>query len=227
MRLAGELEARVRLGVVVAEPVTAGPARSALLVETEDLCRKLRERHAGLTAGAIEAVRAARALYRSFGVDPTKVRPSSEALLRRVLRGEPLPRISGPVDLANALALRFLLPIGLYDADRLSGDVEARLGRPGETYAGIRKDEVHVEGRLVLADAEGPFGNPTSDSLRAAVVPSTCRLLLVVFAPGSAAAERMAEHVQDAREAIERHLAPEGEPTTTTGFILGSGLGSS
>lgn len=220
MRVASDLAGLVSLGVVAAEPVTAGAACAALLHEIETLCRGLRERYAGLTAGAIEDVHPARALYRSFGVDPTKVRPSSEALLRRVLRDEPLPRISGPVDLANALALRFLLPIGLYDADRLTGDVEARRGRSGETYAGIRKDDVHLEGRLVLADARGPFGNPTSDSLRAAVVPSTRRLLLVVFAPGSRSAERMAEHVREARQAIERHLAPAGQRATTTGCVL-------
>ncbi len=219
MRLAADLERRVRLGVVEAAPVSAGPASPGLLSEIDTLGRTLRERYQGLPPNAIEALQPARELYRSFGLDPTKVRPSSEALLRRVLRDEPLPRISGPVDLANALALRFALPIGLYDADRIDGDVEARLGRPDESYAGIRKDEVHLAGRLVLADRRGPFGNPTSDSARAAVVPSTQRLLLVVFAPGSVPAERMAEQVRDARESIERFLAPEGQRTVTTGGI--------
>ena len=200
MRVAKEIERHVRLGVVAAENVVAGPARPALVAEIDAFCADLRRRLAGAAPGAIEAVHPARALYRAFGVDPTKVRPSSEALLRRVLRGNDLPRISGPVDLANLLALRFLLPIGLYDADRLVGQVVARLGEPAESYVGIRKDAVHLGGRLVLADATGPFGNPTS----------TRRLLLVVFAPASVPAEQMAEHVEDAGTAIERHLGAPG-----------------
>jgi DNA/RNA-binding domain of Phe-tRNA-synthetase-like protein len=222
LRVAPEIESRVRLGVVSAEPVDAGPARPALVDEIGTFCSDLGRRFAGTAPGEIEAAHPARALYRAFGVDPTKVRPSSEALLRRVLRGDDLPRISGPVDLANLLALRFLLPIGLYDADRLAGDVVARVGGPAESYAGIRKDEVHLGGRLVLADAAGPFGNPTSDSLRAAVVPSTRRLLLVVFAPASFETARMTAHVEEAGAAIERHLAAPGERATTTGNVFGS-----
>ena len=205
MRVDDALAGRVRLGGIEAEGVSAGPSDPALLVEIENLCRALHERY-GDVADSVEHLQPARALYRAIGVDPTKIRPSSEALLRRVLHGEELPRISGPVDLANALALRFLLPIGLYDADRLDGAIEARLGRTGESYAGIRKDEVHVAGRLVLADAKGPFGNPTSDSLRAAVTSTTRRLLLVVFGPGSVTEERMGAHVREAGDLIVRHL---------------------
>jgi DNA/RNA-binding domain of Phe-tRNA-synthetase-like protein len=68
-----------------------------------------------------------------------------------------------------------------------------RTGREGEAYDGIRKDAVHVGGRLTLADARGAFGNPTSDSARTMVTPATRRLLLVVFAPRSLAAE-VVEH---------------------------------
>jgi len=75
------------------------------------------------------------------------------------------------------------LPYGLYDADHIQGDVELRMGRDGESYPGIRKDDVHVAGRITLADSQGPFGNPTSDSARTMVTTGTRRGLLVVFAP--------------------------------------------
>ena len=65
------------------------------------------------------------------------------------------------------------------------GDVELRVGREGEAYDGIRKDTVHVAGRLTVADAEGPFGNPTSDSARTMVTPACTHLLFVIFAPRS------------------------------------------
>jgi DNA/RNA-binding domain of Phe-tRNA-synthetase-like protein len=122
-------------------------------------------------------------MYKRVGLDPTKTRPSSEALLRRVRRGDPLPRINSMVDVCNWCSLEFQLPYGLYDADQVDGDVELRLGRAGESYAGIRKDDVHVAGRIALADARGPFGNPTSDSARTMVTTSTRNALLVVFAP--------------------------------------------
>lgn len=128
---------------------------------------------------------AVRTMYKRVGIDPTKTRPSSEALLRRVRRGDELPRVNSLVDVVNWCSLESRLPFGLYDADRIHGSVELRLGRPGEEYAGIRKDTVHVAGRLTLADDRGPFGNPTSDSARTMVTEATTRVLVVSFAPVS------------------------------------------
>jgi DNA/RNA-binding domain of Phe-tRNA-synthetase-like protein len=126
---------------------------------------------------------AVRAMYRRIGLDPTKTRPSNEALLRRVRKGQPLPRINALVDVINWCSLEFQLPYGLYDAAHIAGPVAFRLGRDGEEYAGIRKDVVHVAGRLTLADERGPFGNPTSDSARTMVTTATRDALVVVFAP--------------------------------------------
>ncbi len=128
-------------------------------------------------------ITAVRTMYKRVGLDPTKTRPSSEALLRRVRRGDTLPRINTMVDVCNWCSLEFQLPYGLYDRSAIDGDVELRLGRPGESYPGIRKDDVHVAGRLTLADARGPFGNPTSDSARTMVTTATASALVVIFAP--------------------------------------------
>lgn len=126
---------------------------------------------------------AVRGMYRRTGLDPTKRRPSSEALLRRVRKGEALPRINSLVDVCNWCSLEFQLPYGLYDLDRVEGDVILRLGAEGEGYEGIRKDDVHVGGRIALADARGPFGNPSSDSARTMVTGAATRALMIVFAP--------------------------------------------
>lgn len=131
----------------------------------------------------VERTAAVRAMYRRLGLDPTKHRPSSEALLRRVRKGDALPRVNSLVDVINWCSVETQLPFGLYDTARLEGAVTLRRGRPGESYPGIRKDEVHVDGRLVLADARGAFGNPTSDSLRTAVTEATTSALVVIFAP--------------------------------------------
>jgi DNA/RNA-binding domain of Phe-tRNA-synthetase-like protein len=130
-----------------------------------------------------EITAAVRTMYKRVGLDPTKTRPSSEALLRRVRRGDELPRINSAVDVVNWCSVETQLPFGLYDADRIRGEVRLRLGRDGESYPGIRKDIVHVAGRLTLADDDGPFGNPTSDSARTMVTTATGRIQVVIFVP--------------------------------------------
>ena len=132
---------------------------------------------------------AVRTMYKRVGLDPTKTRPSSEALLRRVRKGDDLPRINSLVDVINWCSLETRVPFGLYDLARIEGDVTLRLGRDDEAYAGIRKDTVHVGGRLTLADAAGPFGNPTSDSARTMVTPATTSALVVIFVPAALPAE--------------------------------------
>jgi DNA/RNA-binding domain of Phe-tRNA-synthetase-like protein len=128
-------------------------------------------------------------MYKRVGLDPTKTRPSSEALLRRVRKGDALPRINSLVDVINWCSLETRVPFGLYDLARIEGDVTLRLGRDGEAYGGIRKDTVHVAGRLTLADAAGPFGNPTSDSARTMVTPATTSALVVIFVPALLSAD--------------------------------------
>jgi DNA/RNA-binding domain of Phe-tRNA-synthetase-like protein len=139
-----------------------------------------------------EEIVAVRTMYKRVGIDPTKRRPSSEALLRRVRKGEPLPRINSMVDVCNWCSLEFQLPYGLYDSAHIDGDVVLRLGHEGESYPGIRKDDVHVGGRITLADRAGPFGNPTSDSARTMVTTATRQGLVVVFAPHEIDARRLA-----------------------------------
>lgn len=131
-----------------------------------------------------EEIARVRAMYKRFGLDPTKVRPSSEALLRRVRKGDPLPRVNSLVDICNWCSVETQLPFGLYDYDKIEGDaVSLRVGAAGEGYDGIRKDRVNVDGRLTLADSRGPFGNPTSDSARTMVTLETIRVLFVVYCP--------------------------------------------
>lgn len=134
--------------------------------------------------GQVASIDPARALYRRFGSDPTKHRPSSEALLRWVRKGEGLPRINSLVDVANVLSLRRQVPVGLYDLDRVVGDeLVVRIGAEGEGYEGIRKDWVSVAGRLCVVDGEGPCGNPSSDSARTAIGTATERAAWIYFLP--------------------------------------------
>ena len=204
------LEQLCLLGLVVAEPVVVGPAGAELIAEFDRLAAQLGKEYAGREPSEIPGLAPARRLYRTFGVDPTRTRPSSEALLRRILQGKPLPRILNAVDVCNLCSLSFLLPIGLYDRDKIRGRVVLRRGTAGEAYQGIRKDSVGVEGRPVLADDAGAFGNPSSDSLRTCVDNTTRRLFMVIFAPHEAARPMLAAHVDEAIGAMTRHLGPPG-----------------
>lgn len=178
--LSSELEPIVRPGVVWLE--------GAVVVDLEPrLDYPLAEAERAVRANPPDEIAAVRTMYKRVGIDPTKRRPSSEALLRRVRKGEALPRINSMVDVCNWCSLEFQLPYGLYDAAHIEGDVMLRLGFAGESYPGIRKDDVHVEGRITLADNRGPFGNPTSDSARTMVTTSTTSALVVVFAPSELA----------------------------------------
>ena len=126
----------------------------------------------------------ARALYRRFGIDPTRVRPSSEALLRRLKKGEPLPRVNSLVDVANAMSVQLQVPVGLYDLEKVRGsELVIRIGAEGESYTGIGKERVSVAGRICVADAEGPCGNPSADSARTMITTETERAAWIYFLP--------------------------------------------
>jgi DNA/RNA-binding domain of Phe-tRNA-synthetase-like protein len=181
----------------VCRPVVAW-LEGATVVEREPrLAARLAEAESQVRQQPPGDTGAVRAMYKRVGLDPTKTRPSSEALLRRVRKGDSLPRINSLVDVCNWCSLEFQLPYGLYDAGRIEGDIELRLGREGESYPGIRKDDVNVGGRLTLADHHGPFGNPTSDSARTMVTTATTSAVVVIFAPVEIDLRRL-DHVLDA-----------------------------
>jgi DNA/RNA-binding domain of Phe-tRNA-synthetase-like protein len=184
--IASELGSIVRPGLLWWDSVTVvdrEPRLDPLLADAE---RRVR-------AHQPEESVSVRTMYKRVGLDPTKTRPSNEALLRRVRKGQTLPRVNSLVDVINWCSVEFQLPYGLYDRANIVGPIALRLGRAGEEYAGIRKDAVHVAGRLALVDAHGPFGNPTSDSARTMVTTSTRDALIVVFAPADIAASRLGQ----------------------------------
>jgi DNA/RNA-binding domain of Phe-tRNA-synthetase-like protein len=143
-------------------------------------------------------------MYKRLGLDPTKTRPSNEALLRRIRKGGAIPRINAMVDVINWCSVEWQLPYGLYDRARMRGPVTLRIGRDGEEYAGIRKDVVHVAGRLTVADDDGPFGNPTSDSARTMVTTATTAALVVVYAPAETAPSRLGRVLDLTAERLAR-----------------------
>ncbi len=195
IRLNPALAQKVLIGYLLFENLENQTENRALWTEIEQLAEEYRA-HFSAPSEALELLKPARRLYHTFGMEPTRYRPSSEALLRRVLKNKPLYRINSIVDTANYCSLAFLLPIGLYDTKKIEGKIEIRIGRKGEQYDGIRKDIIHLSGKLVVADDLGPFGNPSSDSLRTSVNTNTRNILMILFAPGDYPKEKMGDHLE-------------------------------
>jgi DNA/RNA-binding domain of Phe-tRNA-synthetase-like protein len=174
---------KVVLGCVSArvEAPASPPALIAELNGCEQGILHLPEPRAVLESPQILATRAA---YKALGKDPARYRGSAEALLRRVIAGKSLPRINAVVDIINLVSVESRLPIGLYDLTRVQGDIAFRAGRAGETYKGIGKYDLNLEGLPVFCDALGPHGSPTSDSERTMVTSETTRVLAVIISFG-------------------------------------------
>ena len=190
--IADEAVDRLCCGVVVLDPVKVGET-PAVWEATAALGRHLAAAFTGVAPSAVPGLAEARTLYKSFGMDPSRHRPSSEALFRRVLRGDDLYRINNVVDTCNLASLEFLLPIGMYDLALIEGDVTLRTGQAGEEYPGIRKGPVHLAGRLGLFDRAGPFGSPSSDSARTSVRDTTTAILAVIMATAAFPTAEMAD----------------------------------
>ena len=150
----------------------------------EDFELEVKRATTAAKTGEVPSLDRARELYRRFGTDPTRMRPSSEALLRRIKKGGSLPRINSLVDVANAMSVELQVPVGLYDLGKVSGEeLLIRLGRDGESYEGIGKEKVNVAGRICVADAEGPCGNPSADSARTMITTDTESAAWIYFLP--------------------------------------------
>jgi len=204
LSISSDLTGRVRLGLLVLGGVTVRESDAALAAEVDAECSSLKARYGDGKSVEVPGAADARALYKALGLDPTKTRPSNEALLRRALKGESLYRINTLVDAMNLCSLRAQLPFGLYDIDQVRPPVQLRRGTTGEGYEGIRKGRVSVEDRPVLVDALGPFGNPTSDSARTMVTLATRNALVVVYAPAGYSPGRLTGVLDDTATTLTR-----------------------
>lgn len=147
----------------------------------EEILPKVRAAIDGKEWGEIPGIRGSRAAYKAFGRNPGRYRVSSEALIRRVRRGDALYRINSVVDVNNLISVMSGLSVGSYDIDNIHGTVTFRKGVNKEGYNGIGKDFLDMENMLVLADDDGIFGSSMSDSIRAMVTEKTKNVLVVIY----------------------------------------------
>lgn len=129
----------------------------------------------------LPSIAATRSVYKACGKDPSRYRPASEQLIRRMLQGKELYQIDTLVDLVNLASIAYGYSIGGFDADKFVGDTLALgVGREGEPYEGIGRGVINIAGLPVYRDAEGGVGTPTSDHERTKMTLATTHLMVLI-----------------------------------------------
>ena len=173
----------VTFGMVTIQEVMVRERDERLWQQVETLCQQQVREFALEKLAEYTQIAAVRGLQKSFGFDPTRYRPSSEALLRRVLKGQGLYQINTAVDVNNLCSLEFLLPMCIYDLRNVAGQIVVRVGEPGEEYPGIGRQVFQIAQKIIIADDHGIMGSTVSDSERTKVTTATTDILLAIYAP--------------------------------------------
>ena len=168
-------------GAALLSPAVNTPACPALWQEIDALSQELRTRFTPESLKQWPPVESTRRAYRLLGKDPSRYRPSGEALIRRVLTGRPLYRIHTLADLVNLASMAHGYSIGGFDADKIRGPrLTLGIGRAGEPYEGIGRGALNIENLPVYRDEEGGIGTPTSDHERTKLSLDTRNILILV-----------------------------------------------
>ena len=161
-----------------------------------DVTRRVREQFVLDGLAMHPTVAALRRLFRAAGTDPTRYRPSSEALVRRLLKGSELPEINPLVDLNNCLSALLAVPCCVMAEGTFSPPLTLRSGEEGESYESLR-GPFQLAGRPLLADGEGPCDAPITGSQRVKVTPETERAWLVAYLPAGVVGQEEASALLD------------------------------
>lgn len=197
-----------RLGCLLS-PVNVEPAGEVLQHFIQKELENIVTRLALENIHDLPALHATRAAYKTLGKDPSRYRPSAEALLRRVVQGKGLYEINNVVDALNLISVKTGFSIGGYDAAKINGPVRLGRGEEGEPYEAIGRGTLNIEGLPVLRDDSGVFGSPTSDSLRTMVTPETQWFLAVFFDFNKS--EKLEEVLNEFGEMLRKYAGGAGE----------------
>jgi DNA/RNA-binding domain of Phe-tRNA-synthetase-like protein len=169
------------VGAAVEAQVVNTPFCAELWEDIHALEERFRQELTTESLKQLPSIAATRNVYKACGKDPSRYRPASEQLIRRMLQGKELYRIDTLVDLVNLASIAFGYSIGGFDADKFVGDtLTLGVGREGEPYEGIGRGIINIAGLPVYRDAEGGVGTPTSDHERTKMTLSTTHLVVLI-----------------------------------------------
>lgn len=147
----------------------------------KDIFKKTRDAIFDYGINEIPNIKESRAAYKAFGKDPSRYRVSSEALIRRIGQGKGLYEVNTVVDTNNLISIESGFSVGSYDTACIEDELTFRIGREGETYKGIGKEEIKIDSLPVIADKKGPIGSSTSDSERAMITMDAAEVLTLIY----------------------------------------------
>lgn len=169
------------VGACLEATVTNTPYCEELWKEIEMTCNKFRDELTTESLKEISSIAATRRIYKVCGKDPSRYRPASEALIRRVLQKKELYHINTLVDLVNLASIVYSYSIGGFDADKFEGNtLTLGIGRKGEPYEGIGRGTINIQGLPVYRDAKGGVGTPTTDNERTKITDDTHNLMVLI-----------------------------------------------
>ena len=193
-------------GAAVYATVENTPNDEALWEEITEFTKHLRTTETTESIKLQPAIVATREAYRVCGKDPSRYRPSAEALRRRLLRGLELYRIDTLVDLINLVSLRTGYSIGGFDADKIVGtDLCLGIGKADEPFEGIGRGALNIEHMPVIRDAIGGIGTPTSDHERTKMDVGTTHILAIIN--GYSGSEGLHEAAEMTVDLLQRHAS--------------------
>lgn len=147
----------------------------------KDIFKKTKDDIFDYGVNEIPNIKESRAAYKAFGKDPSRYRVSSEALIRRIGQGKGLYEVNTVVDVNNLISIESGFSVGSYDTANIGDVLTFRVGKAGETYKGIGKEEINIESLPVIADEKGAIGSSTSDSERAMITESAEEVLTLIY----------------------------------------------
>lgn len=169
------------VGACVEANVVNTPYCQELWDEINVLGEKYRQTLNTESLKEMSGIAATRKVYLACGKDPSRYRPASEALIRRMLQGKELYQRDTLVDLVNLASIAYGYSIGGFDADKFEGDtLTLGVGKAGEPYEGIGRGMINIEGLPVYRDKTGGVGTPTSDNERTKMSIDTTHLVVLI-----------------------------------------------
>lgn len=198
------------VGAAVEARVVNTPFSPELWKEIHALEDKFRNELTTESLKELSGIAATRRVYKACGKDPSRYRPASEQLIRRMLQGKELYQIDTLVDLVNLASIAYGYSIGGFDADKFVGDtLTLGVGKEGEPYEGIGRGMLNIAGLPVYRDAIGGVGTPTSDNERTKMTLQTTHLMVLINGYDGNE-ERVADNARFIQEQVRKYCQSDG-----------------
>ena len=146
-----------------------------------NIAKEYQEKYILSEVTKIPKLKSTRDGYKMLGKDPSHTRPACEALVRRIIRDGSIYRLGNLIDFGNYLSIKLMKSVCMVDLDKIQGDVTIRIGSDSDYYEGINRGIINVTNLPLYTDEIGPFGNPTSDTIRTAIPNDTTNVLIMLI----------------------------------------------